>query len=331
MSRYALDTPGATASRGDSAQLFKQVPGLLQKGFPAKPQDPDSKYSDPLYYLPFIPTLDTESDHNITPPLGNPDYLLTTHVIDVGDRVLGVTKKMPWDLRHLPVSRSDADQSIEVSIIPGKYNSDDKTGQLRWSRRHFMLVMRVDGDEEAHPAVLMLGAKQMFELCTQLALHRKYVPDLTGMPLYIRAINKTVVVDPVTDESRLDMSVLKPVNDEGASVLETYIDTVRRTYEDYLLENGYTCQVADDGQRMLWRIPGVGESTAPLPVADDGGEPPWATNVATEMREPSPADEFEDYSKAQLQEVIDAAGIKVAGGSRASRDAMIEAIVAARS
>ena len=166
--RYALDSPRANprsdgTAGGSGGPLWREVDGLLQKGFPAPPAKKDSKYPDPVYYLPYTPELDLDAENvRITPPKANENYLATTYIIDVGRQAMGISTIVPWDLRHLPVSAADFDSSIENSISPTKMNSNE-TGGLRWARKYFLLVMRVDGDRDPNPSVLMLGAQQMHE------------------------------------------------------------------------------------------------------------------------------------------------------------------------
>lgn len=329
--RYALDSPRANprsdgTAGGTGGPLWRSVDGLLQKGFPAAPAKEGSKYPDPLYYLAYTPELDLEAENvRITPPKANEEYLATTYIIDVGRQAMGISTIVPWDLRHLPVSAVDFDSTIEHSISPTKMNSNE-TGGLRWTRKYFLLVMRVDGDREPSPAVLMLGAQQMHDLCTQLATYRKFIKDIAGVPLTITSVNGTVSVDAKVDEPKLDMSLLH-TREDGVLVLNKYLWTVRDQYELFLLENGWECETNADGERYGWRLPATTASS----VDDD--VPPWAaTDSGPELAESKQfakeLDEFEDYTKDQLRELIDIAGLDVP--SRATRDQLIEAIIAAR-
>jgi len=329
--RYALDSPRANprsdgTAGGSGGPLWREVDGLLQKGFPAPPAKKDSKYPDPVYYLPYTPELDLDAENvRITPPKANENYLATTYIIDVGRQAMGISTIVPWDLRHLPVSAADFDSSIENSISPTKMNSNE-TGGLRWARKYFLLVMRVDGDRDPNPSVLMLGAQQMHDLCTQLATYRKFIPDIAGVPLTITSVNSTVTVDAMVDEPKLDMSLLEYKDSDGVLTLNKYLWTVRDEYEKFLLDHGYECETSEDGQRYAWRQPST-QKTA------DEEPPPWdaATDsppLADSKKFTANLDEFEDYTKDQLRELIDIAGLDVP--ARATRDQLIEAIVAAR-
>lgn len=325
--RYGLDSPNARprsdgAGGGEgAAPLWTQIPGLLQKGFPAAPAREDSKYPDPVYYLPFVPVLDTTTDARIAPPQANKEFLATSYMVDVERGVAGVAAKLPWDLRHLPVHPSTYDSSIEETVTPGRYNTKDD-GSIKWSRKYFLLVMRVDGDRDAQAAVLMLGPKQMNELCTQLALHRKYIDNLVGVPMTIVNRSGAVEVDPQPSQPKLDMSILNPLTDDGELVLEEYLSTVREEYEKFLLDHGYECQVTDDGERYAWKYTGRHTDTSGF-VPEDQGTPPWE-DVPPAVQ----ADDYSEYTKAQLRDVVDAAGLQVKAS--ASRQEMIDAIEAAK-
>lgn len=324
--RYGLDSPSARprsdGGGGDgSAPLWTQVDALMQKGFPATPAKEDSKYPDPIYYLPYVPVLDIESDARITPPQANDEYLATAYMVDVEKGVAGVSARLPWDLRHVPMHPSSYDTSIEDTINPGRYNTKDD-GSIKWARKYFLLVMRVDGDRDAQAAVLMLGPKQMNELCSQLALHRKYIDNLIGVPMTIVNRGGAVEVDPQPSQPKLDMSVLKSRTDDGELVLEEYLSAVREEYEKFLLDNGYECQTTDDGERYAWRYTGRRADTSGF-VPEDQGTPPWEDVPAAAQ-----ADDYSEYTKAQLRDVVNAAGLDVKAS--ASRQEMIDAIEAAK-
>ena len=331
--RYALDSPRGNprsdgTAGGSAGPLWRSVDGLLQKGFPAPPAKEGSKYPEPLYYLAYTPELDLDAENvRITPPKANDEYLATTYVIDVGRQAVGISAIVPWDLRHLPVSAMDFDSTIEHSISPTRMNSSE-TGGLRWTRKYFLLVMRVDGDREPNPSVLMLGAQQMHDLCTQLATYRKFINDISGVPLTITSVNGTVSVDAKVDEPKLDMTLLHTRDTDDVLVLNKYLWTVRDQYELFLLDHGWECETNADGERYGWRLPsasGAGsfnDDVPPWDVKDSGPELAESKQFVKEL------DEFEDYTKDQLRELVDVAGLNVP--ARATRDQLIEAIIAAR-
>lgn len=335
---YALDgkrgprrTDGVAPGDGDdtTAPFWARHPGLLPKAFLSAPASPGSKYSDRIYYLPTIPELrkDDAGDRRVIPPVideSNHEYLTDAYVIDVGKTPKFVDAELPWDLRHVPVSRRSVDNTIEDTVVPNRYNSKPD-GEIKWTTKYYMLVLRGGEGYDPEPSVLMLGAQQAQELCQQLAVHRKYVDNLVGVPLSIYSTNGAVSVDPVTTADRIEdmKSALDPVNEEGDIKLHKYLFTVREQYERFLLDHGWESTVEKEtgGGLIL-----LGGWTHPKLQVQDSGQVPWETEPVTNVTQIlDDAEVFDEHSTAELREMAVKAGIEEIG-PRTSRKKLIELI-----